>query len=159
MKASGRTPKIYLVEKGPDVPASKELATELGIADKLIWLKEMSMREIFDWYARADIVFDQLGEHVMGAVTLDAMLTGRPVVTNARPEIFDPIIPEASPICHARTPEDVHQWLQLLVDDPELRRNIGVRSREFVRRHFSASQTAEAIAAHFEGLHPGQRPG
>lgn len=149
MRTSGRSPNIVLVEKGPDVKATKDLAAELGIGSKLTWLKEMGMREIFDWYARADIVFDQLGEHVMGAVTLDAMLTGRPVITNARPEIFDRIIADPSPICHARSPQAVSEWLHRLVDAPDLRRDIGKRSRTFVQRNFSAVQTARAIEAHF----------
>jgi glycosyltransferase involved in cell wall biosynthesis len=152
MRTSQCSPTVMLVEKGPDVAAAKELAASLGVAEKLIWFPEKPMIEILEWYRRADIVFDQLGEHVMGAVTLDAMLTGRPVLTNARPEIFDPIIPEPSPICHARTPEDVRRWLERLVHDPELRRDIGLRSSKFVRRHFSATRTAEAIAAHFESL-------
>lgn len=158
MKASGKSPKVVLVEKGPDVEASKELASALGIADSLTWLKEMTHAEIFQHYAAADIVFDQLGEHIIGAVGLDAMLTGRPVITNARPEIFDPIIPELSPVCHARTAEDVCAWLGKLVDDPALRKEIGIQSRRYVKRHFDKSDTALAIADHFRDMRrAGQR--
>lgn len=156
ISSSGRSPKIVFVEKGPDVQATKELAAFLGIAEKISWIPEMSMREVFSWYARADIVFDQLGEHMIGAVTVDTMLIGRPVITNARPEVFSKLISEPSPMCHARTPAEVSEWLGRLVDDPELRRDIGRRSHEFVHQYFNGQKTAEAIAKQFEN-HRGRR--
>lgn len=142
-------PRIVLVAKGPDVEPAKQLAAELGIAHCLTWLSEMTPAEIIEWYRRADIVFDQLGSHMLGSVGLDSMLTGRPVIANARPEIVGKFVPEPSPVCQATTPQDVAGWLTRLVPNPELRRTIGLRSHEFVKKYYDKSQTAEWLEGYF----------
>lgn len=148
-------PQFILVSKGPDVDASKRLAEELGIAAALTWIDEMTPSEILEWYSRADIVFDQLGSHIVGAVALDSMLTGRPVIANARPDVFEAILPEPSPICHAETAEQVADWLARLVDDPRLRREIGRRSHDHVIRFYNQKDTAHAIAQFFTASREG----
>ena len=151
LRRSGRRPAICLVEKGPDVAATKALAAELGIADRLTWLKEMPQSEIFDWYRKADIVFDQLGDHIVGAVGLDSMLVGRPVIANLRPDVFDRLLPEPWPACHASTAAEVADWLERLVDDPGLRREIGRKSHDFVRAYYDKRLTGKALEQFFAG--------
>ena len=150
LRESGKSPRIVMVEKGPDVAAAKALTEQLGIANGVTWLKEMTQAEIFEWYRRADIVFDQLGNHIVGQVAWDSMLQGRPVIANARPEVFEKIIPEPSPICHASNADSVAAWLHQLVDSPERRREIGIRSHKYINNYYNKSTTASAIEQFFE---------
>ena len=64
------------------------------------------------------------------------MLQGRPVIGNARPEIFDLLTGEKTPVCHATTPEQVCYWLQQLTENKDLIGAIGTKSGQYVLDHF-----------------------
>ncbi|MEQ1756370.1 MAG: glycosyltransferase [Micropepsaceae bacterium] len=144
-------PKLFIIEKGPHVSETKELLAKLEIADQVTWLREMSQSSLLEWYRRVDVVFDQLGEHMIGGIALDAMLIGRPVIANARPEIFVPLFGEPSPICHATNATDVAAHIGRLVNSPVVRRKMGLQCREYVTRNFNGTRTAEDMLEFFRG--------
>ena len=127
---------IHLVEKGLHVKESKELIEELGFSHMVTWHKQMPFKELQYHIKHADIVFDQLGSHYVSG-GLYSMLQGRPVIGNARPDVFDKLLGEPTLLCHAQTMEEVKEWLIKLVNDPALREDIGKKSREYVLRHFN----------------------
>ncbi len=126
---------IHFVEKGLHLQESKNLIDELGFADMVTWHKEMPFKDLKYHISKADIVFEQMGKHFVSG-GLYAMLMGRPLIANARPEIFEPLLNEPTPICHALTEEDICNWLHKLTSDTELLYSIGKRSREYVLKHF-----------------------
>lgn len=134
--------RLHLVRKGQDIEQTEELVNQLGISEKVQWHDEMSQTELYDWYKRSDIVAEQLGNSVVGMAGLDAMALGRPLLANGRPEIFAPLIGEASPICQAKSPEEVCAQL-LRLTDVELRQELGRKSREYVVQHFSVRHAAQ----------------
>jgi glycosyltransferase involved in cell wall biosynthesis len=73
------------------------------------------------------------------------MATGRPVIGNARPEMFEDLFGEPSPICQAQTPEEVCAQLKRLVYDPVERERIGVAGRKYVEKYFNPKRSAEKI--------------
>jgi len=126
---------IHFVEKGIHVEASKKLAAELGLAPYITWHKEMTLQEVMDFYVNADIVFDHLGQHVLGG-GLYAMAAGRPVITNTRSDIFERITGEPVEVCLAANDDEVESWLNKLVPDEAFRISKGMASREYVKKHF-----------------------
>jgi glycosyltransferase involved in cell wall biosynthesis len=126
---------IHFVEKGLHIEETKQLIQELGIADMVTWHKEMPFTQLQDHIKKADVVIEQLGTHFISGGFF-AMLRGRPVIGNARPEIFNAVTGEQSPVCHATTPEEVCYWLQQLTSDRSLRESIGKKSRQYVLDHF-----------------------
>lgn len=76
---------------------------------------------------------------------LDAMASGRIVIANARPEIFEPIIKEKTPVCHATDENEVSYWLEKLVNNKDLRAQIA--SRKYVEKHFSTENAVNKIMA------------
>ncbi len=126
---------IHLIEKGLHINESKALIDELGLSHLVTWHKEMPFKELQSYIIQADVVFEQLGTHFISG-GFYAMLLGRPLIGNARPEIFDSIAGEPTPVCHATTPEEVCQWLQKLTRDRELMAAIGKKSRQYVLDHF-----------------------
>lgn len=152
LSQSQHRPRFVSVEKGPDVPASKALASELGIGEHLEWVAEMTQAEIFEWYRGSDIVIEQLGDHLPGAVAWDSMVTGRPVIANGRPELFQRAIPEPSPLCQASAPSEVAEWLHRLVSSPGTRREIGLASHRYVKEHLDMKDTAAALIAFFQRI-------
>ena len=126
---------IHFVEKGIHVQESKDLIATLGFTDMVTWHQQMPFKELQQHITKADLLFEQLGPHYISG-GLYAMLQGRPVIGNARPEIFDALLKEPTPVCHARTPEDVAVWLEKLTGDKALLEDIGKRSRQYVLKHF-----------------------
>jgi hypothetical protein len=126
---------IHFVEKGLHVQQSKQLIEELGFADMVTWHKEMPFKHLQAHIQKADVIFEQLGTHFISGGFF-AMLQGRPVIGNARPEIFEKITGEKSPVCHATTPEEVCQQLKHLTADKNLIDIIGKKSRQYVLDHF-----------------------
>jgi glycosyltransferase involved in cell wall biosynthesis len=147
MAKAGFTPEIHLVRKGRHIVETEQLARELGLADRITWHQEMTQREVLQQFAEADIVIEQLAGSVVGMAGLDAMATGRPLIANGRPEIFEPLVGEPSPICQARTPEEVCAQLARLARDPAERERVGLASRRYVEKHFSSDAAARQILA------------
>jgi glycosyltransferase involved in cell wall biosynthesis len=148
-RETGKPFQLNLVEKGIHVPETKALIEASGISELVTWHKEMSHKDIFEFYQKSDLVFEQLGNHILTG-GLYPMLVGRPVIGNGRPEIFRPIHGEDSPVCQASSEEEVFQWLYKLLPDRELRAEIGRKSREFVIRHFNIEDEAAAFAQALE---------
>ena len=126
---------IHLIEKGIHIEETKELIKELGFSNMVTWHKEMPFKELQDHTIHADVIFEQLGTHFISG-GLYAMLQGRPLIGNARSEIFDLIAGEKTPVCNATTPEQVCQWLQQLAGNKDLIGAIGKKSRQYVLDHF-----------------------
>jgi glycosyltransferase involved in cell wall biosynthesis len=141
-RATGTPLEIRLVKKGRHVPETMELAAAEGIGDQISWLEEMTQKEVLEEYARADIVFDQLGNAVLGMGGVDAMAAGRPVIANARPGIMDDVFGAPSPICQASTPQEVCAQLERLAFDRGERERVGLLSRRFAEDYFSAERSA-----------------
>ncbi len=135
LKTSSKPLDIHFVEKGLHLQESKDLIDELGFAKMVTWHKEMPFKELKDHISKADIVFEQMGKHFVSG-GLYAMLMGRPLIANARPEIFEPLLNEPTPICHALNENDICDWLQKLTSDTEIIHSIGKKSREYVLKHF-----------------------
>ncbi|HWA08468.1 MAG TPA: glycosyltransferase family 4 protein [Opitutaceae bacterium] len=141
-KKHGVKLEVRLARKGRHVAETRQLVDELGLADQVTWLAELTQSEVREEYRAADIVFDQLADSVVGMGGLEAMATGRPLIANAHPEIIDPVIGEPSPVCQARTAEEVLAQLERLVLSPAERSRVGLAGRTYVERHFSAAAAA-----------------
>jgi len=141
---------IHFVEKGPDVKESKQLCDEVGISHMITWHKEMTQKDIFDFYRECDISFDQLGNHFVAYGGLDVMLTGRPVIANGRPEVLEKVFGKPLPLCQATNEEDVAMWIGRLSFEDGLKEKIGKESREFVLEYYSMKKTVETYMRHLK---------
>jgi len=131
-----------IVEKGMHIAETKQLVHELGLEKHVTWLQEMSINAFQAELDNADVCFEQLSDSVIGMVGLDAMARGKPVIANARPDIWQHHIREKWPVCHAVTPEDVCAQLEILLSDSRVRRKIGQNSMRFVQKYFSPESNA-----------------
>jgi glycosyltransferase involved in cell wall biosynthesis len=136
---------VRLVRKGLHVAETAQLVGEEGLEGLVTWLDEMSQEEVLREFREADIVFDQLDQSVVAMAGLDGMATGRPVIANGRPELIDPVVGAPSPICQARTPQEVAGQLRRLVFDAAERERVGTASRRYVEEHFSADSAAARL--------------
>ena len=141
--------EIIFFNKGEDLAEAKQLCDEYGLTPFITWKDEVSVEELKNYFERSDVAFDQLGHHWVGA-GLFSMLSGRPLIANGRPDIFESITNENSPICQAMTEAEVEMWLTRLYNNRNLVKEIGQTSRDYVLRHYSVANTIDYFAKCFE---------
>jgi glycosyltransferase involved in cell wall biosynthesis len=105
-------------------------------------------------YARADIVVDQLNAGWHGVFALESMALGKPVVTYLKPEVVErsaegfgvriPIVPA--------TKETLVGALRPLVEQPALRRELGVESRAYVEQVHDIDRVADRLLDLYRSL-------
>lgn len=149
----GEQVELVLVRKGLHVRETEALVSELGLSKVVVWLEEMSQKEVLEQYRQADIVTDQLTTSVIGMGGLDAMATGRPLIANSRHDIFGPLLGNIeSPVCHAASAEGVCAQLERLVFDRKERIRVGVASRRYVEAYFSVKRVAQIVIPRLEAI-------
>ncbi len=151
LKACAQLPQpwtLHLVGAGPDEPALRELATQLGIQDHVRWLGRRSSLEMPDFYRSLDVLV--LPSRTMpnwkeqfGRVLVEAMACQVPVIGSDSGEIPH-VIGDAGFIFPEGQVEALAERLQQLQSDPALREDLGRRGRERVLAHYTQTQIAQA---------------
>jgi hypothetical protein len=141
---------IRLVRKGLHVAETEQLIAEEGLSDQVTWSDEMSLAEVWAEFARCDVVIEQLADSAIGGAGLDAMAAGRPVIGNARREMFEGYFGQPSPICQAQSAEEVCAQLKRLVFNPAKREKLGALGRRFVEEHCSPKRAAQICLEHLQ---------
>lgn len=131
--------QVHFVEKGPDVQLAKEMCQEKGLGANVIWHKEMRFIELLDLYRQADICFDQVGQHWIGAVGGYALWLGKPLIANDERPVRTGFWPKDNPVFSAASAEDVYRHLKALTD-PDIRRKASIESKRFAEYHMSPSR-------------------
>ena len=131
--------EIVFFNKGDDINDAKRLCDKCGLTPFITWKQEVAVDDLNEYFENCDVAFDQLGHHWVGA-GLFSMLIGRPLIANGRPEIFEKLTKEKSPICQATNEEEVETWLTKLYLNRLLIKEIGKASSEYVHRHHSVER-------------------
>lgn len=124
------------------LPLIKRLK-EQGLPLELLEPTGIPNKEVRFLQVQADIFLDMLTFGWFGANAREAMMLGKPVICYIRPEWLDSLrqeIPDYAaelPVISA-TPDTVEGILRDLIANPDKRREIGLRSREFAVKWHSA---------------------
>ena len=125
-----------------------------GYAVELVLIQGLRNDEAMEHYKQADIVADQflIGWH--GNFAVEAMALGKPVIAYIRkPEQYLPKGVEC-PIVSAN-PDCLKQALITLIDNPQLRYDLGVRGRRYVEQVFSLEHVGERMDRLYRQLQRG----
>lgn len=104
---SGVDMEIHFFRKGVDLSLAYELVDELGLSHLVVWHDELPLDDLLNLYARADVCFDSVGQHWLGAVGCYALYLGKPLIANVEDLVEASIIPKENPILHASTVEEI----------------------------------------------------
>ena len=142
--------RTFIVGDGPERAALAALAAHLGLSERVSFLGfRPDARALM---AQVDIVAHVPIYEGFGLVVLEAMATGRPVVTSDAPgglrDIVDHettglLVPVGDAAAAARA-------LLRLVEDAETRRRLGANGRARCAQHFSAARMVEQVTALYE---------
>lgn len=138
--------EVHLFEKGmpDDLALARRLCHELGLDDCVIWHNTMPLAQLMDLYADCDICFDQVGNHWMGAVGCYALYMGRPLIANARLDVFGPLWGPAPPILNATSVDEIHDQL-VRCEDLAFREHIAEAGHEFARAHLDTESVYQRL--------------
>jgi glycosyltransferase involved in cell wall biosynthesis len=119
-----------------------------GYDVELIFFKDVPNKIIRYYQAQADVIVDMLSFGAFGANIREGMMLGKPCVCYLRPEWMEQLraeLPEYAdemPVISA-TPQTVEEILIDLISNPDKRKQIGVKSREFAVKWHSSDIAAK----------------
>jgi phosphatidyl-myo-inositol dimannoside synthase len=130
--------QLVAVGGGDDLPHLKKLAAELGVADRVHFLENLSRRQLAACFARADIFALPSSGEGFGLVFLEAMAFGCPVIGAACGGVTDLVEDGVNGLLvPPRDPKRLAEALNRLLRNEALRAELGRRGAEMVDRKFS----------------------
>lgn len=133
------------VEWGQTVAASKGLLSELGITDRVKWIKPQPSRVMARYIQASDLLADQFYLGAFGSTMPKALMLGRAAMLYLDESRHAWCFPELPPILNARTPEEVHAGLFRLYQQPAFRRNLEAAGMAWYEKYHSNRVIAETI--------------
>lgn len=146
---SGGEARLRMPRKGQDIAAAEQLIQDLGIAHRVEWYSELDLNGFLAEVVSADLVCDQFSDSFPSMVTMAAMASGRPVMSNMRNEIFERCFGEPMPGFDVKSVDQVSHALHQLDRKPYLLADLGHRGRQFVDRHLSPEKMAAKFVKRF----------
>lgn len=158
LRALERVPDLRLdiVGAGPEANRLKTMARALAVADRVRWFGEYPDEDLPRRMADADfLVLPSVTiEEMFGLVVLEAMASGRPVVTTALPSAVREVnVPGVTGLeVPLRDVAALAQALDTLARDPLLRERMGASGRRRVDEHFTRRLMVERHIELYERL-------
>lgn len=142
--------RYLIVGDGPDRESLGQLATSLGIGDRVQFPGYMNPVE--PWLAAMDLFLFPSHKEAMGIALLEAMQQGLPVVAARVGGIPEVVSPESGLLVGAGSPEQLAQEGRRLLQNCGLRRSMGEAGRERVAELFTDEAMERATRAVYHQL-------
>jgi glycosyltransferase involved in cell wall biosynthesis len=138
--------RVHLFDKGPkaDLELAHRLCRELGLDNCVTWHQPVSLSQLLDMYEQADVCIDQVGNHWMGAIGFHALYMGRPLIANARPDVFKRQWGDNTPILQATTEDEIFDHL-IRCEDLDFRERVAADGHRFAVEHLEAEGVYQRI--------------
>jgi glycosyltransferase involved in cell wall biosynthesis len=147
---------LLVVGDGPDREGLKQKAENLGISRNVIWMGEKPIDEVYRLYSAMDVVAVPSLFEGFGLTAAEAMAAGRPVIASdvdgLREVVEDGITGIITPLGDSKA---LAGSLTKLLENPELRDEMGQRGHEVVEKKFSLERFQKVILSaykHFTGM-------
>ncbi len=108
---------------------------------EFILLHDVTRETVLDLMQKADIFIDQIILGGYGMAAMEAMSFGKPVMAYILPEVFEAGLSKECPIVNSN-PDNFKEQLIKLLESPQLRNEIGMKSRAFVEKFHDADKIA-----------------
>ena len=148
---SKRHSRVKLVFDGGGRRGSlMRLSEQLGVKDKIVYVRSRNDEELAEVYAACD-VFVFPAQITWGLAVVEAMAAAKPVIVSRKCGVAEIISQNVNGILidHAR-PEELAKQVELLLENPKLRKKLGQNAREYVKNNFSWEKYATRIEEIFE---------
>ncbi len=145
--------EVHLFEKGlpADIALARQLCRELSLEANVVWHRPVPLPQLLALYADSDLVFDQVGRHWMGAIGCYALYMGRPLIANARLDVFGRLWGTETPILDACTEDEIYDHL-VRCEDRDLRERLAEEGHAFAARHLDTEGVYTRLRAAVEEI-------
>ncbi|MBL8890175.1 MAG: hypothetical protein JNL67_09360 [Planctomycetaceae bacterium] len=132
---TGLRPRVFVVEYGPDVAATKGLVSQLGLDNFVTWLPIMARKELMWLITQVSLVigeFYDVDRMIWGGTGWEALASGKPILQGFLfddgefAELYGYPPP---PLLKVRHEADILDSLRLAVDQPQKLRELGEAAR------------------------------
>lgn len=153
--------KVPLVIHAPSKPLIKgtkfiedaiaELQKE-GVVFEYKRIENMAHEEAISHYKKADIIVDQILIGALGVLTLEGWALGKPVIVFLREDLFNDFYDTDNlPVGNAN-PDTIKQVLKQLVEDYDLRLNLGKRARKLAEKYHHLPTVTDGLVKIYENM-------
>lgn len=151
-------PPDGLLQDDPEAQRLLELASQLGVADRLQLLGAVPRRRIPTLLRSADVVACCPWYEPFGMVAVEAMACGRPVVATGVGGLAETVRHGHTGILVTpRCPTEIADALRTVLDDPALARDMGRKGERRARRYGWSNVVAELLAQVHQLCGPAER--
>jgi glycosyltransferase involved in cell wall biosynthesis len=152
---------IYeIVGDGPEARRLKQVAWNLGISNKVVWLGRVDREIALDHLANADVLLHPSLHDSGGWVCLEAMGANVPVVCldlgGPAVQVTNQTGIKVKASSPSQTVDEIAAALRHLYLHPETRRELGVHGAERVREVFHWDARGKWMTNVYEGLYVGR---
>lgn len=140
------TCRLRVVGAGPEQERLEALSRELGLSERVSFLGRLENEMVQGVYQKASLFVMPAIEEAMSNAALEAMACGLPVITT--PTGVAEIIDGNGVVVPKREPGEIADAILRYVDDPDLCRRHGLRSREI-----SEGMTWSSVASAYRDLY------
>ena len=144
--------RLVLTAWGRDLEASRELVSELGLADRVEWTPLLRKGVLWRRYLAAHAVVDQFRLPAIGGVAFEAMALGRRVVTALDGDMTARFFGATPPVLAAADVDEVAAALEAVLRDPDDDVGLGDAAREWFARFHSARRIVDLQARAYRTL-------
>ena len=153
--------KIYIIHAPTDrklkgtsyiIDAVNKLKDE-GYPIELILLEGCSIKKVKNWLNVSDIAIDQLISGCYGKFASEAMAMAKPTICYIDEKIKAQVNYEIDPPIVNSNPSTIYQNLKQLIENPDLRRDIGLKSRAYMEAIHSVEVAGAELKRALESLY------
>jgi glycosyltransferase involved in cell wall biosynthesis len=133
------------------------LSKELGLCERIDFAGEKPHEEVLEELKKSDIFFVSLtGKYVgLGTATIEAMLSGLPVMANVPTELLDKaVLKDGIDFLYvdSNSISDIASKLSFLLKNEELRKRIGQSGRHFIDKNMNWDKVASDMEELFKKI-------
>lgn len=142
---------VKLILDGGKQDALIRLSKKLGVRDKVLFLYSNSDKELVKVYAACDVFVYPTSFSPWGLVVTEAMAAAKPVVVSKQAGTSEIIQSGVNGIVvDHTTPEEIAKQVEMLMNNPKLRKKLGENAYEYVKNNLSWEKYAENMESIFQ---------
>ncbi|MFA5841382.1 MAG: glycosyltransferase family 4 protein [Candidatus Paceibacterota bacterium] len=138
--------KFLILGVGPDEGILHELAGNLNVSDRVIFLGQIGRDEIPKYLKISDIFIRPSLSEGFGISFVEAMIAGLPVIATSVGGITDFLVDkETGLFCEVRSPASIAEKVKLIISSPDLREHIVKTGARMARERYDWNLVAKMM--------------
>ena len=148
LSSSHPSARLVVVGGGPERAGLEREAASAGLKDKVVFVGQVEHQEVPRYLAVADVFVLPSKPEGWGRVISEAMVMSLPVIASNVGGTTELITSgENGLVLETDTAEEISAAVAGLIEDPKLRRRLGVRAREHAEREWPFDKMADKLVS------------